>query len=281
MRIENPHRVIAIGNEKGGTGKSTTAMHMVMSLLYDGYRVGLMDLDRRQGSLIRYLESRRRLLASLDGSVQLKFPEEIVLASDELPEFDRSLAKLLETNDIVILDCPGNDTPLSRRAHFAADMLITPLNESFIDFAVLAEVNPESLAVGNPSHYSRMVWEQKSLRQRAGLAPIDWVVIRNRITNLEDGADNKQNFIIALEALQKKLSFRVVTGFSERAIFRELYPQGMTLLDLKEFKIDMLTQVAARQELRQLMKELAIKRKPEMQNLLMAKNSGHLKQVTA
>ena len=82
MRIENPHRVIAIGNEKGGTGKSTTAMHMVMSLLHDGYKIGLMDLDRRQGSLIRYLESRRRLVAPLDNKVQLKFPEEIILETD-------------------------------------------------------------------------------------------------------------------------------------------------------------------------------------------------------
>ena len=187
----------------------------------------------------------------------------------------------------MILDCPGNDTPLSRRAHFAADMLITPLNESFVDFAVLAEVNPSTLEVGKPSHYSKMVWEQKTLRQRSGLSPIDWVVIRNRITYAEDGADNKENFNSALRALQQKLNFRVVTGFSERAIFRELYPQGMTLLDLKEFGIDMMTQVAARQELRQLMKELAIRRKAEMQTASKTQDSAdstdstYLKQVTA
>ncbi|MCX8502263.1 MAG: AAA family ATPase [Alphaproteobacteria bacterium] len=280
MRIENPHRVIVIGNEKGGTGKSTTAMHMVMSLLYDGYRIGLIDLDRRQGSLIRYLESRRKLVSTLPAEMKLLFPEEVVLESDDLGEFDQAMFKLLESNDIVLLDCPGNDTPLSRRAHFLADMLLTPLNESFVDFAVLAQVDPSTLEVGSPSHYSQMVWEQKTARLKNGLSAIDWVVIRNRITETQDGEDNRENFKLALEGLRRKLNFRVVKGFSERAIFRELYPQGITLLDYTVFGIDEIKQVAARQELRELMQGLAIKRQPEKQRKL-TDPAGYSKQATA
>ena len=279
MRIENPHRVIVIGNEKGGTGKSTTAMHMVVSLLYDGYRIGIIDLDRRQGSLIRYLESRRRMVASI-ADLRLHFPEEVILESDDLGDFDRAMIKLLETNDIVLLDCPGNDTPLSRRAHFLADMLLTPLNESFVDFSVLAEIDPIDLSVGNPSHYSQMVWEQKTARMRSGLAPIDWVVIRNRITETEDGETNKANFIVALDGLRMKLNFRVVRGFSERAIFRELYPQGITLLDYQEFGMDSLSLVAARQELREMMQGIGIKRQPEMRRKL-APPPGYSQQALA
>src|SRR5687768_825668 len=50
--------VIAFGNEKGGTGKTTTAMHVVVSLLKLGRRVAAIDLDSRQKSFARYIENR-------------------------------------------------------------------------------------------------------------------------------------------------------------------------------------------------------------------------------
>jgi chromosome partitioning protein len=53
-----PH-VIVLGNEKGGSGKSTTAMHLIVALLRSGATVGSLDLDARQGTLSRYVENRR------------------------------------------------------------------------------------------------------------------------------------------------------------------------------------------------------------------------------
>ena len=52
-------RVIVVGNEKGGSGKSTTAIHLTVALLMQGQRVGCLDLDARQATLARHLENRR------------------------------------------------------------------------------------------------------------------------------------------------------------------------------------------------------------------------------
>ena len=53
-----PH-VIVVGNEKGGSGKTTIAMHVAIALLTDGQRVATIDLDSNQKSLTRYIENRR------------------------------------------------------------------------------------------------------------------------------------------------------------------------------------------------------------------------------
>ncbi|MBM3566952.1 MAG: ATPase, partial [Alphaproteobacteria bacterium] len=50
--------VIVLGNEKGGSGKSTTAMHLIAACLRDGRSVASIDLDARQGTLTRYLSNR-------------------------------------------------------------------------------------------------------------------------------------------------------------------------------------------------------------------------------
>src|ERR1700760_4861190 len=52
-------RVIVIGNEKGGSGKSTVAMHVCVALMKSGYRVATIDLDSRQKSLNNYTENGR------------------------------------------------------------------------------------------------------------------------------------------------------------------------------------------------------------------------------
>ena len=66
-----------------------------------------------------------------------------------------------------------------------------------------------------------------------------------------------------LEVLAKRIGFRTVRGFGERVIFRELYLQGLTLMDVKEvggLGIHMgMSHVAARNEVRAL---LAAIRKP-------------------
>ncbi len=107
-----------------------------------------------------------------------------------------------------------------------------------------------------PSVYSEMVWSARQLRAQAGLKPIDWVVLRNRL-----GAQrmvNKEKMEVALHKLSKRIGFRIGPGFNERVIFRELFPRGLTLLDLKDIGVKQLniSNIAARQELRDLMKAL-------------------------
>ena len=257
--------IIVVGNEKGGAGKSTVSMHVATALARLGHKVATLDLDLRQRSLGRYVENRRNYL---NGS-HLHLPR---LICGDLPEIDASglaegeniydrrlsaaVAALEPDHDFILIDCPGSHTRLSQVAHSLADTLITPLNDSFIDFDLLARVDPDTSRVIGPSIYSEMVWHARQLRARAGLKPIDWIVVRNRLGAQQ--MHNKRKVGAALEQLSKRIGFRVAPGFSERVIFRELFPRGLTLLDLKDVGVENLniSNVAARQEVRDLMKEL-------------------------
>ena len=259
--------IIVTGNEKGGSGKSTTCMHVATALCRMGHRVGALDLDIRQRSFGRYVENRRAFLAR--EGLDLPTPEyrdlpEVEaesLAPGENPHDHRLSAAVAELEpqcDFILIDCPGSHTRLSQVAHSLADTLITPLNDSFIDFDLLARIDPETSKVLGPSIYSEMVWSARQLRARAGLKPIDWIVLRNRVGAQQ--MHNKRKVGAALEQLSKRIGFRVAPGFSERVIFRELFPRGLTLLDLRDLGVENLniSNVAARQELRELMKELRL-----------------------
>jgi chromosome partitioning protein len=259
--------IIVVGNEKGGSGKSTTSMHVATALARLGYRVGTLDLDLRQRSFGRYMENREAFLRK--SGLDLPSPKLF-----DLPEVDQThlkpgenpfdhrlsgaMAQMEGSSDFIVIDCPGSHTRLSQLAHSLADTLITPLNDSFIDFDLLARYDPDTSRITGPSIYSEMVWQARQLRAQAGLKPIDWIVMRNRL-----GAQQMHNKVKvgkALEDLSKRIGFRVIPGFSERVIFRELFPRGLTLLDLRDVGVESLniSNVAARQELRDLMKNLAL-----------------------
>ena len=212
-------RVIVIGNEKGGAGKSTVSMHLTVSLMRMGKTVGIIDLDVRQRTLTRYLENRARWMSST-GS-ELPMPEIIrVDASDkrdldeaeveETQRFLNCLTRLKAACDYVVIDAPGGNTFLSRLAHVNADTLITPLNDSFVDFDLLGDVNPQTLEVIRPSFYSEMVWNCRKKKAQTSRKPIDWIVMRNRMSPL--AARNKEKVGEALENLAKRIGFPYGTG---------------------------------------------------------------------
>lgn len=258
----NSARVIVLGNEKGGSGKSTTAMHVIVGLLSDGYSVGSIDIDSRQGSLSRYLENRRKYCEAQGLRLPMSSHHVVPRSNldsaeeqrqDETARLLQSLTDLAANNDFVVIDCPGSDSHLSRVAHTYADILLTPLNDSFVDLDVLARVDPETYRVQRPSHYSELVWESRKVKALRSRGSIDWVVMRNRMSNLD--AHNKRRVGEALDELEKRIGFRSLPGLSERVIYRELFLQGLTLYDFDnpEIKRDMtMSHVAARQELRRL-----------------------------
>jgi chromosome partitioning protein len=258
--------VIVLGNEKGGSGKSTTAMHVFTALARSGKRVGAVDLDLRQQSFFRYLENRRAY--SERSGAELLMPEQTSVTPSDLPgraeaEADdrarlrATLEDLRSRCDFVVIDCPGSHTTFSQEAHACADTLITPLNDSLIDFDLLARVDPSNGRIKGPSIYSEMVWRGRQLRAQAGLKPIDWIVMRNRIATLD--ARNKRVVGKMLGELSKRIGFRVAPGFSERVIFRELFLSGLTLLDLRMGGEDQplsMSHIAARAEVRELIRNL-------------------------
>ncbi|MBK5947160.1 ATPase [Rhodobacter veldkampii DSM 11550] len=259
--------IIIVGNEKGGSGKSTTCMHVSTALVRMGFRVGALDLDLRQRSFGRYIENRMTFLAreglALPTPNYRLLPEvDAVRLEPGQDPLDQQLATAVATleadSDFIVIDCPGSHTKLSQMAHSLADTLITPLNDSFIDFDLLARIDPETGRVSGPSIYAEMVWAARQLRARAGLKPIDWIVLRNRLGAQQ--MHNKKKVGAALEELSRRIGFRVAPGFSERVIFRELFPRGLTLLDLRDLGVESLnmSNIAARQELRDLMQELRL-----------------------
>nr|WP_155044566.1 division plane positioning ATPase MipZ [Paracoccus shanxieyensis] len=249
--------IIVVGNEKGGSGKSTTSMHVATALARMGHRVGALDLDVRQRSFGRYLENRAHFVAR--EGLDLPTPRLGVLEAETegVDPLSRAVEALEAECDFILLDCPGSHTRLSQMAHSLADTLITPMNDSFIDFDLLARMSPDGRVLG-PSIYAEMVWGARQLRGEAGAGPIDWLVLRNRLGT--QAMHNKRKVGGALSTLSKRIGFRVAPGFSERVIFRELFPRGLTLLDLKDIGTEQLSisNIAARQELRDLIGELKL-----------------------
>lgn len=255
--------VIVLGNEKGGSGKSTAAMHIVVALLKSGHKVAAIDLDMRQRSLSRYLENRRNF-AETKGK-ELLFPQLPIVEPSMIDS--REASRNAETNslkttlstlgdcDFVVIDCPGADTHLSRLAHDHADTIVTPLNDSFVDFDLLARIDPDTGKILGPSVYAEMVWDARKRRAMAGLAGgIDWVVMRNRVSATR--ANNKKKMGEKLEDLSGRIGFRLGRGFGDRVIYRELFPMGLTLLDLggpdAPVRLSTMSHVTARLEIRSL-----------------------------
>ena len=252
-----PH-IIVVGNEKGGSGKSTTSMHVATALARMGHRTGALDLDLRQRSFGRYVENRRAHLAR--GGLGLATPDYRPVPDGDAPLEERFGEALhaLDDAEFVVIDCPGSHTRLSQVAHSLADTLVTPLNDSFVDFDLLARIDPETEKILGPSIYSEMVWAARQARTRAGLRPIDWIVIRNRLG--AQAMHNKRRMEDAVTRLAPRIGFRVAPGFAERVVFRELFPKGLTLLDLRDVGVTSLSMsnVAARQELRDLIRALKL-----------------------
>jgi chromosome partitioning protein len=255
--------VIVLGNEKGGSGKSTTAMHVAVALLQAGQRVATIDLDSRQRSFTHYVENRRDWAAR--AGINLELPEHYCVArgfgvrldeieSQEFAAFAEAVTAVENTHDFVVIDTPGSDSYLMRLAHSMADTLISPLNDSFVDFDVLGVVDPTTFEVTGVSHYAEMVREARRQRRMVDGGMTDWVVVRNRLSTL--GSRNKRLVGEGVEALAKQLGFRAVDGFAERVVYREFFPRGLTALD--EINEDTLGQrpslshVTARDEVKKL-----------------------------
>jgi chromosome partitioning protein len=237
---ENPQsaHVVVLGNEKGGSGKSTTALHIAVALLKAGQRVATVDLDGRQKSFTHYIENRRiwaeraRLKLELPTHFCIERGESASLDENETMEFaafSAAISAIEHSHDVVVIDTPGSDTYLMRLAHSMADTLITPLNDSFVDFDVLAKLDQADFTVTGESHYAEMVREARRQRRLVDGQLTDWVVVRNRLSML--GSRNKRLLGEGLAELAKRMGFRCSEGFAERVVYRELFPRGLTALD--------------------------------------------------
>jgi chromosome partitioning protein len=227
-----PH-VIVVGNEKGGSGKTTIAMHVAIALINDGQRVGTIDLDGNQKSLTRYIEN-RQIWASHRG-LRLQTPIHRYIRraerarledseAEELAAFESTIRGFADSVDFLVIDTPANDSYLMRLAHLLADTLLTPLNDSFLDFGTLGTTDPLTHEVIETGHYAAMVCEARRRRRLFDRSHIDWQIIRNRFSlgRLVDDSLNK---------MAMRLGFRPLDGCAERVVYRQLFPSGLTAFD--------------------------------------------------
>ena len=251
MTASAPHRIV-FANEKGGTGKSTTAVHVAVALAYKGARVAAIDLDHRQRTMHRYFENR----AETEARRNIRLPGATceVYGGGDIDALEALAARLAPEVDFLVFDTPGRDDPLARHAASEADTLVTPLNDSFVDFDLIGQVDAETFKVRKLSFYAELIWESRIKRSKATVQEqrreMDWVVVRNRTGYTE--ARNMQRIERALTELSKRVGFRVTSGLSERVIYRELFPSGLTLLDKGHLGDLGTSHLVARQELRQL-----------------------------
>ncbi len=254
--MSDPHRIV-FANEKGGTGKSTTAVHIAVALAYKGAAVAAIDLDPRQRTMHRYFENRAETQAKRGVALPGARCEVFDGDTDGLEELT---GRLGEDADFIVFDTPGRDDPLARHAATEADTLVTPMNDSFVDFDLIGQVEGESFKVKRLSFYAELIWEARLKRSRSQIErarrEMDWVVVRNRTGHIE--ARNMVRIEKALGELSKRVGFRVAQGLSERVIYRELFPSGLTLLDKGQLGELGTSHLVARQELRELVAALRL-----------------------
>jgi chromosome partitioning protein len=251
MTSTAPHRIV-FANEKGGTGKSTTAVHVAIALVYQGARVATIDLDPRQRTLHRYLENRAETISRR--GIALPQADFAVFNGSTVAELDALCDELGADHDFLIFDTPGRDDEFARHAATGADTLVTPLNDSFVDFDLIGQVDAETFKVRRLSFYAELIWEARKKRAMttisSGRREMDWVVVRNRTQHVE--ARNMRRIDNALIELSRRVGFRVANGLSERVIYRELFPSGLTLLDKGHLGELGTSHLVARQEMRSL-----------------------------
>jgi chromosome partitioning protein len=251
--MTQPHFIV-FANEKGGTGKSTTAVHTAIALAASGHRVGALDLDSRQRTMTRYLENRDATMRRLGKDL----PQATYAVLEDLHEEQLTAAidALAKEADIIVVDTPGRDDAVARSAILRADTLVTPMNDSFVDLDLIGQVHPENYKVTKPSFYAELIWNSRTARAKQSGKSVDWVVLRNRLQHIE--SHNLRRVGAALDELARRVGFRVIPGLGERVIYRELFPKGLTLLDLKQMGDVGMSHIAARQELREMIASLGI-----------------------
>src|SRR3954469_4969150 len=261
--------VVVLGNEKGGSGKSTSALHIAVALMKAGQRVASIDLDCRQQSFTRYVANRQAWARRTGLDLELPLHRCIELGasmqiaeneSSELLQFMEAVSAVERSFDFIVIDTPGSDSYLMRLAHSMADTLVTPINDSFLDFDVLGVVDPATWAVTGENHYAAMVREARRSRRQLDGASTDWIVVRNRLSTA--GSRNRQLLAESLRDLSFRVGFRAVDGFAERVVYREFFPRGLTALDdLDEATLGTrpsMAHLTAREEVTSLLRQLKL-----------------------
>ena len=256
-RVQSSPHVVVIGNQKGGSGKSTFAMHIIVALLKAGKRVASFDLDLNQLTLTRYLGNRHEWVRKHEQKLELPdhYPVMEEGRAGTLRRFISRLKKIgrAHKHDFIVIDTPGGVQHLSLIVHGMADTLITPINDSLVDLDVLVAIEQSDLEP-QPSLYAKMVWRALEARRKVNGRTTDWIVVRNRLESVE--SSNQHQITQVLDVIQRMVGFRVARGLLERPVYREFFAAGLTVFDpIEGFES---AAVPARLEVQNLIREIGL-----------------------
>jgi chromosome partitioning protein len=222
--------IIVFANEKGGVGKSTSAFHTCIALCNVGENVAALDIDLRQLTLDRALSA--RMESAREYGVTLPGPTQILLALSTEAELEEKLRMAKIHHGFIVIDVGGHDSPIARRAIHLADTIVTPVNDSFIDLDMLGRIDPRTGELKTLGAFARLVEHLKEPGLRLRERELDWVVMQNRSRNF--ATKNEKKVLEALAKIAPVAGYRMVPGLRERVVYRELFPQGLTLFDLEK-----------------------------------------------
>jgi chromosome partitioning protein len=270
--MERKSFVIVVGNEKGGSGKSTLSMHLAVAYLYSGYKVATIDLDGRQGTLTHYIENRVRFAG--DQKIDLPVPEHLVVtpsqfssrksSEEDEEQLNLEIDDLRREYDIIIIDTPGTFNHISNTGHKNADILVTPVNDSLVDIDVIATIDPYTKQITAESQYTASIRDIQAKRRELGRGGFRWIVLRNRISHID--AKNKREVDTVLRQLEGPIGFTYISGIGERVVYREMFLKGLTILDLIKAGTEdiSISHVAAKNELLSVLNTIGIPLKKEL-----------------
>ena len=251
-------RIITVANEKGGVGKSTVAFQLAVALADTGHKVLAIDLDRRQQTLNRTLTNREGTARRL--GVRLPQPRHLLLRQQSGALLCQEIARLGWDCDYVVIDAPGHDSGIARRAVAIANLLVSPVNASFVDLDLIGHFHPVTNKLLEPGCFASMVGELRTSRREAGLGELDWLVLQNR--KRRDTSHNQDRVESALTCMAERFGFRLGSGLSERVGYRELFLLGLSHLDLHRIPQVARTKAVAAREVRLLLDELELDASP-------------------
>lgn len=195
--------LIAFTNTKGGVGKSTLAAHLAIWLFDRGYRVALLDTDDQR---------------SAGEWVQNAEPGIAVRVATEMDAIRATKTDLLDTNQIVVADSPGEEGDASRTVTFLADLVIVPLQPSKLDVRAIKSAlkavrlaqemtggaRPEAILVLNGTR-KRSV-RAKKLRQQ--LASLGFPVAESEVRRYDAICDSCDTAVTRMDELDAKEAAR-------------------------------------------------------------------------
>jgi len=230
--ISTKAHIVVIGNEKGGTGKSTIAMHLAVKLMTENFKVAVIDLDGRQGSLSKYISNRRNFCTknNLHLPIPVHYIYEPIKDETNTTEIETLIKDLSLRFDAIIKDTPGSKNYLFELAHKFPHTIVTPISDSLVDLSAIADINPDNGEIIQSGHYAEFVWETKKRLAAQNLPYLNWVICGNKISYTR--SKNKNVVFAKLENLSKLYGFRFAHGLKDRVIYKELFLDGLTVLDL-------------------------------------------------